>query len=437
MASKKTTTQTKELTVAELLRKWHTHGALWLMENPNWIMQNTYLILRAVPKATAEHTEFLVDMSHSIVWTIHEAIAKNPHTPAEVLQKFALSPNSSVRVYVASNPQTPVFILHRLCVDPFISVRNTARKNPNLHNQIDAAWTELCNTVQSSPNLPATLAEHPDFIWLFSLLLQNPHTPTVLLQKMIDILSKRTELSRWDQSTKNILSQHANTPPAFLDILTETVNAYEYYGGSWTSATATLQLSPIQTAAILHPKTPIATLVRLAESSNVLMRYTVAQNPRLPLEQLCMLAEDSSTEVIKKVISNPATPFALVAKLAQTQHELVLASLTSRPDVLQQVLLTLVTHPNPSVQIALAQNVYTPIDVLQTYVTHEDIFVRKSVAQNPALSVAMVEQLAKDTEPSVRLQIINHAKLPRTLLQKLTLDEEQSVSQQATRIYYA
>lgn len=80
---------TLELTPEAILENWHTHGALWLMEDPDLLETHTSVFCEAIEAAKKEHsTTFLVDMSHSSVIMILQAVARNQYTPAEILPFF-------------------------------------------------------------------------------------------------------------------------------------------------------------------------------------------------------------------------------------------------------------------------------------------------------------------------------------------------------------
>jgi len=63
------------------------------------------------------------------------AVAKNHHTPIDILEKLAKDPVSLVRALVATNPSTPVAILHRLFSDEKI-VRDGLSGNPGTPEEL-------------------------------------------------------------------------------------------------------------------------------------------------------------------------------------------------------------------------------------------------------------------------------------------------------------
>ncbi len=74
--------------------------------------------------------ELLVALSEVEDMGSRWAVAKNPHTPAHVLEKLSKDSVNLVRALVATNPNTPPTILHNLFSDEKI-VRDGLSGNPN------------------------------------------------------------------------------------------------------------------------------------------------------------------------------------------------------------------------------------------------------------------------------------------------------------------
>ncbi len=75
-------------------------------------------------------TELLIALSEVPDMGSRWAVAKNPHTPSEILEKLSLDAINLVRALVATNPNTPVSTLHRLFNDEKI-VRDGLSGNPS------------------------------------------------------------------------------------------------------------------------------------------------------------------------------------------------------------------------------------------------------------------------------------------------------------------
>ena len=116
-------------------------------------------------------TELLVALSEVEDMGSRWAVAKNPHTPSEILAKLAKDEVNLVRALVATNPNTPVDCLYDLYEDEKI-VRDGISGNPN-------APAELLEK----------LAEDPDKLVRLRVA-ENPATPKDVLSKLAQDVDK-------------------------------------------------------------------------------------------------------------------------------------------------------------------------------------------------------------------------------------------------------
>ncbi|WP_187647539.1 hypothetical protein [Nitrosophilus labii] len=75
-------------------------------------------------------TGLLIELSNVEDMGSRWAVAKNPHTPAEVLEKLSRDEINLVRALVATNPNTPINVLQNLFSDEKI-VRDGLSGNPS------------------------------------------------------------------------------------------------------------------------------------------------------------------------------------------------------------------------------------------------------------------------------------------------------------------
>ncbi len=111
-------------------------------------------------------TELLVELSEVEDMGSRWAVAKNPHTPVEVLTKLAKDEVNLVRALVATNPNTPSSVLQTLFGDEKI-VRDGLSGNPNTPTKI-----------------LKTLADDSDKMVRMRVA-ENPATPTELLERLM------------------------------------------------------------------------------------------------------------------------------------------------------------------------------------------------------------------------------------------------------------
>ena len=111
-------------------------------------------------------TELLVALSDVPDMGSRWAVAKNPHTPQEILIKLACDEINLVRALVATNPNTPQEYLYKLFDDEKI-VRDGISGNPN-------APAELLEKLAKDPDKLVRLR-----------VAENPATPPKVLQQLI------------------------------------------------------------------------------------------------------------------------------------------------------------------------------------------------------------------------------------------------------------
>ena len=113
--------------------------------------------------------ELLMDIAKSEDMGSRWAVAKNPHTPVEILEFLADDKINLVRALVATNPNTPSKVLEKFFSDEKI-VRDGLSGNPN-----------------TPPKLLNILADDSDKMVRLRLA-ENPKVPQELLKKLCDDL---------------------------------------------------------------------------------------------------------------------------------------------------------------------------------------------------------------------------------------------------------
>ncbi|BCD68907.1 hypothetical protein [Nitratiruptor sp. YY09-18] len=116
-------------------------------------------------------TELLVALSEVPDMGSRWAVAKNPHTPAQILQKLARDEVNLVRALVATNPNTPTECLYDFYEDEKI-VRDGISGNPN-------APAELLEKLAADSDKLVRLR-----------VAENPATPKEVLQKLAEDVDK-------------------------------------------------------------------------------------------------------------------------------------------------------------------------------------------------------------------------------------------------------
>lgn len=182
-----------KLTPEEILNNWHTHGALWLMEDPQLFENHADAFVDAIKACSGapHHQELLKDMAGGSP-PFAAAVAGNPNTPVYLLEKLSLHSKSTVREGVASNPATlPERILVRLTTDKFWMVRKTiAARKDNAAVQVALSIDvngDVREELAKNKTLPAILLEKlakDCFVWVRHAVAENPSTSAALLAQL-------------------------------------------------------------------------------------------------------------------------------------------------------------------------------------------------------------------------------------------------------------
>jgi hypothetical protein len=149
-------------------------------------------------------------------------------------------------------------------------------------------------------------------------------------------------------------------------------------------------------------KTPVTSLVILAQDENKRVRYAVAGNPNTPVETLETFAEDEFDDVCAAVAGNPKTPATTLVTLTQSKDKAVRYAVAGNPNTSVEILVTLAKDEGKWVRYAVAGNPNTPVEILVTLAQDQDDWVRKAVSSNPNTPVEILVTLAQDLDDWVR-----------------------------------
>ena len=164
-------------------------------------------------------------------------VAKNPNTPAKVLELLAADADRHVRWAVAENPNTPATSLELLADDEFLYARKAVAENPNTPAKV----LELL-AADSNYGIRSAVAE-------------NLSTPAKLLELLAD---------DDDYYVRASVAANRNTPAKILEILANDSEDYV----RWSVAA--------------NRNTPATSLELLANDGDRDVREAVAKNPNTP-----------------------------------------------------------------------------------------------------------------------------------------------------------
>ncbi|HEU4881029.1 MAG TPA: hypothetical protein VFT45_02255 [Longimicrobium sp.] len=209
----------------------------------------------------------------------------------------------------------------------------------------------------------------------------------------------------------------------------------------------------VREAVAANPRTPAATLRRLAADDSV--ASDALQNPAFPRDVWPELAAEGQPWVLTKIASAPDAPPDALRAIAQQVAARLADDWTGDEDAFDDsdvgdVLEGLAENPASPAEIlaqvwrlnaqradrgdygeALARHANAPADLLAELATSGDDDVREAVAANPRTAPVVLERLAADAESSVREAVAKRTDLAPETLKRLGKDEDYSVREAA------
>ena len=282
--------------------------------------------------------------------TVRRQVARNPHTPAEALDRLADDPDEAkeltetkVRWYVASNPTTSESTLTRM----------------------------------------ATASEETDLMVLAAIG-RHPHAATAVLEHLAT--APAPGRSWVDPDVRQAVASNPSTPPAIL--------------AAWENADANTGA-----AVAKNPATPTDVLERLSRdtSTSNRTRALVATNPSLPAAALFRLAhEDTDAWVREHAARNPNIDRADSHRVAGDVEPKVRSALAGNRHVDPDVLTRLQTDPDWTVRVALAKNPSITPATLHALLGDANPRVKQASEQNTAAAERAAANSGPDRRPALR-----------------------------------
>jgi hypothetical protein len=193
--------------------------------------------------------------------------------------------------------------------------------------------------------------------------------------------------------------------------------------------------------AVDNPATPMSSLVRLAESPSMILRWTLAARPDLPPDVAVRLADDPIPGVRHYLAGNPGLPIELIRRMADDQAHEVRRQLARNPklplDVLERLAATTRIGPtpvprieaatqeevrelagsdNPEVRMLLATRRDLPADVRDALAADPDAKVVAAVAGHPGLTAERLAGMVAAHGVRVKSNVAANPDAPGDLL---------------------
>jgi hypothetical protein len=239
----------------------------------------------------------------ALIFSLHDVIARNPHTPADVLENLYFSGREGA---VSSNPRLPDSLVRKI----WASGDNDDKQNIiYLHDSLSDAFM-------------IDVASKPDFwIWddsVKSALATREDCPAFVLEMLI-----RQDPEEFYWKVRRAVLGNTNCPEKFLREYSADADDYHreiVAGNPSTPPEALTQLAEdvekdVRQAVAKNHSAPTDILNQLANDPEWVVRYAVARNRSTPPEVLTQLAEDADEDVREAVADNPSTPSEVQARL--------------------------------------------------------------------------------------------------------------------------
>jgi Leucine rich repeat variant len=298
---------------------------------------------------------------------IRSAIAANPHLDPTAIQNCLHSEDRALRQGLAENSALGLTDLEDLSYDPDSLVRLAIAKNQHLYpNALERLAQDSVATVRAAvagngrtaPGTLLKLAQDPDLA-VRRLVAANPHSPKEALAQLgMDPDAAIAEnLVNHSQSSANLLAKVAQN-------------------SAW----------PVKVALAGNIKTPVATLIELAEliprtdaGDSFSLRQALAQNPNTPdfLLGRCLLPEDtpSRQEQISLLLSHHLNATdELLDSLADRDNVAILENVVNHPNLHHPTLVKLASSKSWPIQQRALQRINASPAVIdrQTYIAEAE-----------------------------------------------------------------
>lgn len=293
---------------------------------------------------------------------LRERLAASDRIVASVATALCEDRDVRVRASLAKNTSAPIQALSQLTDDPDPSVRSAVLRN-----------------TQASPELAASIAE--SFL--------SSSTDELLLETL-SAIGQRDDLDLSAELIEDALERLSKSR---------------------------LREPEMRCVAAKDRRTGPQTLSRLAQSSDVDVRRSVAGNPRTPSEDLTVLASAPEAAVRAAAAGNQALSVDILVALANDDELEVQVSAARNPQLDPLVLGDLLISEHWSVREAASENPSTRTDDK----ARADAELERRW-HKPAPSRAKLEEMAANTRAEVRIQVAYEPSTPPDILRLLAGD---------------
>ena len=387
-------------------------------------------------------------------------VAKNPSADPELLQELAVSPDLAICKGVAANPNTPANVLFNLAIGfPKQLLANPVfpqiiQQNPNWRSRFSSSqWREVLKKQELPKWLFEWIAEYAEYEAVIAIL-NNAHTPTTALEKIIQTRKVHKEYSiiptlidpdeeleiaqntEFVEAAKLHINWHEvssdNSDPILKAAMLKDIlrRNWELEPELWEIGLIPEFLLSIldqglRNAIALNPHTSTSVLEQLAVDKKVSVRQGVAENHNAPLHILEQLVGDNWDDVRESAAAHPKISFTILDNF-KSQYQAV-----TKPEASVELLTELARSKWLVIRQQVAAHPNTPANVLEQLAADKDFRVRLEVAENSNTPTKILAQLAEDEDSEVRLEVARNRNTPGNILEQLEREQNQQIRQGA------
>jgi hypothetical protein len=356
-----------------------------IAKNPNTPAELLNVLFERFPKEVQENPSYglLILESASLLENrrrqeLLEALC-HPEASLFLLQQASTSYSAEVRLYVARHPKATESILRRLSDDHAELVREAVAEHPNtpvesLQKLSSDSNDDVRDSVATHGRIPyqtlASLAEKNDAY--LRLLALHPETPEDRLEELAE-----------DNALLPFVLHNPNAPSDLLQ--------------------ACAEIPELQDLVAKNPNTPLEALQILPTSTQI--TRAILQNPSLPSDWVGALLTDASPKIRSLARFHPNVPGGLLALLLQAGASIDLMQITTTPEEIDPQDLVRLCNQGFFGKLLVASHPKTPEPLLRVLSQNASVELRLAVANNVRLPSSLEEALANDANTKVRAVI--------------------------------
>lgn len=374
--------------------------------------------LDANPNDTSDFAGYVFDPSRELfLKALHEALARHPNTPEELLEQLAKdkqlavevaqNPNASPELLlemakrfrwnadqllgqIARHPNTPAAALDRIAC---LSQRalNDIDSHPNTSPTARATVAFLQGRAEASEQVFDMLFAYGDY-WALEQIAKSPTTPLAVLGRLVDATYPTISV------LVAVAAHTASTTPILQKISDILAQRHEWTRSQTRSHSAQERefkdYQKLYMTIVQHPSCDaqvLATLDRLGPAVRLFQmtsweKQALARAKTTPEDMLRLLAQDLDQNLLGDVARNPNTPLDVLEALLDRSSEALDDVLAYNPRATPEMLRTIYRRLGPGRHVAyrqLAAHPNTPRDILEHLARSRSRDIQAALARNP------------------------------------------------------